>query len=143
VTGDNHPTTPPTTQNRKKSASIPATLVFAVWLLYLECAGLAGLTVYLVVLDVTSDDLQLGMAVALTVLAALGAAVVFLVARGLRRRKVRARGPAIVVQLFVIAAGGFLVQVHPLWLGLVLMALGALTGVLILLPPSTRALGVD
>jgi hypothetical protein len=121
----------------------PATLVLAVWLLYLECAGLAGLTVYLVVLDVTSDDLQLGLAVALTVLAALGAAAVLLVARGLHRRKVRARGPAIVVQLFVIAAGGFLVQVHPLWLGLVLMALGALTGVLTLLPPSTRALGVD
>jgi len=81
--------------------------------------------------------------VSLTVLAALAAAAVFLIARGLRRRRIRARGPAIVVQLFVIAAGGFLVQVHPLWLGLVLMAAGALTGLLILLPPSTRALGAD
>ena len=47
------------------------------------------------------------------------------------------------MQLFVIAAGGFLVQVDPLWLGVALLVLGVLTGVLIVLPPSTRALGVD
>jgi hypothetical protein len=121
----------------------PATLLWAVRLLYLQCAGLAGLTVYLLVLDVTSDDVQVGMAAALTVLTALAAVSVFFVARALGRLRPGARGPAVVVQLFVIAAGGFLVQVHPLWLGLVLMAVGVLTGVLIVLPPSTRALGVD
>lgn len=121
----------------------PATLVWAVRLLYLECAGLAGLTVYLVVLDLTSDDLQVGPAVGLTVLAALAAVSVYFVARALGRLAARARGPAIVVQLFVIAAGGFLIQVHPLWLGVVLMVSGVLTGLLIVLPPSTRALGVD
>ena len=121
----------------------PATLVWAVRLLYLECAGLAGLTIYLVVLDLTSDDLQVGPAVGLTVLAALAAVSVYFVARALGRLAARARGPAIVVQLFVIAAGGFLIQVHPLWLGVVLMVSGVLTGLLIVLPPSTRALGVD
>jgi hypothetical protein len=83
------------------------------------------------------------VAVALIVLAALGAASVFLVARALGRRAVHARGPAIVVQLFVIAAGGFLVQVHPLWVGVILLVLGVLVGVLLVLPPTTRALGVD
>jgi hypothetical protein len=121
----------------------PATLLWAVRLLYLECAGLAGLTVYLLILDLTSDDVRIGVAAGLTVLAALGAVSVFIVARALGRLRPGARGPAIVVQLFVIAAGGFLIQVHPLWLGLVLMALGVLTGLLIVLPPSTRALGVD
>jgi hypothetical protein len=121
----------------------PATLLWAERLLYLQCAGLAGLVVYLIVLDLTSGDVQIGVAVALTVLAALAAVSVFFVARALGRRQAGARGPAIVVQLFVIAAGGFLIQVHPLWLGLVMMALGVLTGLLILLPPSTRALGVD
>jgi hypothetical protein len=111
-------------------------------LLYLQCAGLAGLAVYLLILDLTSDDVQIGMAAALTVLAALGAVSVFFVARALGRLRAGARGPAIVVQLFVIAAGGFLIQVHPLWLGAVLMALGVSTGLLIVLPPSTRALGV-
>jgi hypothetical protein len=121
----------------------PATLLWAVRLLYLQCAGLAGLTVYLLILDVTSDDVQVGVATALTVLAALGAVSVFFVARALGRLRAGARGPAIVVQLFVIAAGGFLIQVHPLWLGWVLMVLGVSTGLLIVLPPSTRALGVD
>jgi hypothetical protein len=121
----------------------PATLLWAVWLLYLQSAGLAGLTVYLLVLDLTSGDVQVGMAAALTVLAALGAVSVFYVGRALGRLRAGARGPAIVVQLFVIAAGGFLIQVHPLWLGVLMMALGVLTGLLIVLPASTRALGVD
>jgi hypothetical protein len=121
----------------------PATLLWAVRLLYLESAGLAGLTVYLLVLDLTSDGLQIGAAIGLTVLAALGALSVFYVGRALGRLTAGARGPAIVVQLFVIAAGGFLIQVHPLWAGLALLLLGVLTGLLIVLPPSTRALGVD
>ena len=121
----------------------PATLMLAVWLVYLESAGLAGLTVWLVVLDLTSDMLSVGAAVALTVMAAAGAVAVFFVARALGRRRIHARGPAIVVQLFVIAAGGFLIQVGPLWLGVVLMVLGVLTGVLTVVPPTTRALGVD
>ena len=121
----------------------PATLVWAVRLLYLECAGLVALTIWLVVLTVTSKLDEVGVALALIVLAALGAASVYLVARALGRRGVHARGPAIVVQLFVIAAGGFLVQVHPLWFGVVLLVLGVLVGVLVVLPPTTRALGVD
>ncbi|GIM92547.1 hypothetical protein [Paractinoplanes toevensis] len=121
----------------------PRTLVFAVWLLYLECAGLTGLTAYLVYRDLTAETLEVGVAVSLTVMTALAAVVVFFLARSLARRARGARGPSIVVQLFVIAAGGFLVQVGPLWLGIILMIIGALTGVLAVVPPSTRALGVD
>lgn len=121
----------------------PSTLMWAVRLLYLECAALAGLTVYLVVLDLTSDNVRVGVAVALTVFAALGVAAIFFVARGLGRRVRGARGPAVVIQLFTIAAGGFLLQVGPAWLGVVLMVLGVLTGLLIVLPASTRALGID
>ncbi|MBU2670828.1 hypothetical protein KOI35_45740 [Actinoplanes bogorensis] len=112
-------------------------------LLYLECLALAGLTVYLVVLDLTSRSENVGMAVALTVFAALGVAAIFFVARGLGRRTRGARGPAIVIQLFTIATGGFLLQVGPLWLGVLMMVLGVLTGLLIVLPASTRALGID
>jgi hypothetical protein len=121
----------------------PATLLWAVRLLYLECVAMVCLTVYLLVLDLTRDNVQVGVAAALTVLAALGAVSIFFVARALGRLRPGARGPAIVVQLFVIAAGGFLIQVHPLWLGVAMMALGVLIGLLIVLPPSTRALGVD
>lgn len=121
----------------------PATLVWAVRLLYLQCAGLVALTIWLIVLDITQNAPEIAVAIALTVLAAVGATGVFFVARALGRGAVHARGPAIVVQLFVIAAGGFLIQVHPVWLGAVLMALGVLVGVLIVLPSTTRALGVD
>lgn len=121
----------------------PGSLVWAVRLLYLQSAGLAGLTAYLLILDVITRHTDLAMAAALTVLSALAAVSVFFVARGLGRLVPGARGPAIVVQLFVIAAGGFLIQVDPLWLGVVLIVLGVLTGLLIVLPASTRALGVD
>jgi hypothetical protein len=122
---------------------MPATLWWAIRLLLLEAAGLAVLTGYLIVRLLTADNVHVGVAVALIVLAALGAAAVAVVARSLSRRTAGARGPAIVVQLFVIASGGFLVQTGPLWLGWLLIGLGVLTGLLIVLPPSTRALGVD
>jgi hypothetical protein len=122
---------------------MPATLSWAIRLLLLEAAGLAGLTAYLIVRLLTADNVHVGVAVALIVLAALGAAAVAVVARSLSRRSSGARGPAIVVQLFVIASGGFLVQTGPLWLGWLLIGLGLLTGLLIVLPASTRALGVD
>lgn len=127
----------------EQSDSVPAGLAWAVRLLVLEAAGLAALTVFLVVRLLTAEDVLVGIAVSLIVMAALGAAAVTVVARSLGRRRPGARGPAILVQLLVIATGGFLLQTGPAWLGLVLMALGLLVGLLIVLPASTRALGVD
>ncbi|MEV0898737.1 hypothetical protein [Actinoplanes sp. NPDC049802] len=120
-----------------------ATLDWGVRLLYLQCAGLVALTAYLIVLDLTSDDIIVAIAASLTVMAALAALAVFAVARALGRRAARARGPAIVVQLFLLATGGFLIQTGPLWAGVALLAVAVLTALLILLPPSSRALGVD
>ncbi|GIF36474.1 hypothetical protein Axi01nite_07850 [Actinoplanes xinjiangensis] len=119
------------------------TLDWGVRLLYLQSAGLAVLTAYLIVLDLTRGEVVIAIAVSLTVMAALAAAAVFLVARALARRSVRARGPAVVVQLFLLATGGFLVQYGTLWAGVALLVLGAVTAALILVPPSSRALGVD
>ena len=124
---------------REKSA----TLLWAVRLLLAEAAGLAVLTAYLLVLDLSAHAGSVPIAIALTVLAALGAASVYVVARALARRSAGARGPAIVVQLMIIASGGFFLQTGPAWAGLVLIALGAVVGLLIVLPSSTRALGVD
>ncbi|MEV4707332.1 hypothetical protein [Actinoplanes sp. NPDC049316] len=121
----------------------PATLVWAVRLLLAEAAGLIVLTAYLMVLDVTADAGSLAVAISLTVLAAIGAAAVFLVGRALARRSARARGPAIVVQLFIIASGGFLLQTGPAWAGVLMMVLGVAVALLCLLPPTTRALGLD
>ncbi|MEU4559685.1 hypothetical protein AB0F72_14970 [Actinoplanes sp. NPDC023936] len=119
------------------------TLDWGVRLLYLEAAGLAVLTAYLVILDLTSGEIEVAVAASLTVMAALAAVVVFLVARALGRRAVRARGPAVVVQLFLLATGGFLVQIGMTWQGVGMLLLAAVTAALILVPPSSRALGVD
>ncbi|GIE27585.1 hypothetical protein Ait01nite_006300 [Actinoplanes italicus] len=131
MTGENHVTT---------SA---ATLDWGVRLLYLQGAGLSALTAYLIVLDLTRDDVVVAIAASLTVMCALAAAAVFLIARALGRRSVRARGPAVVVQLFLLATGGFLIQYGTVWMGVGALILGALTAALILVPPSSRALGVD
>lgn len=120
-----------------------ATLDWGVRLLYLQSAGLAALTAYLIVLDLTSATVSLAVAASLTVMAALAALAVFLVARALGRRSVRARGPAVVVQLFLLATGGFLIQVASLPAGVAMLVLAVVTGVLILVPASSRALGVD
>lgn len=121
----------------------PATLVWAVRLLLVQAAGLAALTVYLIIMSLTSGAVRMTIAIALIVMAALGAAAVAVVARSLHRRTAGARGPTIVVQLFVIASGGFLVQTGPAWAGLLLMAFGVIVGLLVVAPASTRALGVD
>jgi hypothetical protein len=120
-----------------------ASLEWGVRLLYLQSAGLAALTVYLIVLIVTRDDFMIAVAASLTVMAALAAVAVLAIARALGRRAVRARGPAVVVQLFTLATGGFLVQYGTFWAGAALLALGGLAAVLILVPSSSRALGVD
>ncbi|GAA3904725.1 hypothetical protein [Actinoplanes auranticolor] len=121
----------------------PATLVWAVRLLFAEAVALAVLTAYLLVLDFTADAASIAVAVALTVFTAVAAVAVVFVARALARRSSHARGPAIVVQLFVIASGGFLLQTGTAWIGALLMVLGVGVGLLCVLPPTTRALGLD
>lgn len=126
-----------------RASPAPATLVWAVRLLLLQAAGMAALTVYLVVRLLTTEGADVAVATGLIVMAALAAVVIAVVARSLSGRAHGARGPAIVVQLFVIFTGGFLVQTEPVWLGLLLMAYGIAVGVLVVAPASTRALGVD
>jgi len=121
----------------------PATLVWAVRLLYAQAVALIVLAAYLVVLDLTAEAGSIAVAVSLTGFAALAAVAVVFVARALARRSAHARGPAIVVQLFVIASGGFLLQTGTAWIGALLMVFGVGVGLLCVVPPTTRALGLD
>ena len=121
----------------------PATLVWAVRLLYAEAVALVALAAYLLVLDLTGDATSVAVAVALTGFVVVAVVAVFFVARALGRRSAHARGPAIVVQLFVIASGGFLLQTGTAWVGALLMAVGIGVGLLCVVPPTTRALGLD
>lgn len=119
------------------------TLIWAVRLLFAEAGALVVLAAYLLVLDFTAATTSIVVAVALTGFAVAAAVAVVFVARALARRSPHARGPAIVVQLFLIASGGFQLQTGPAWTGALLMAVGAGTALLCVLPPTTRALGLD
>lgn len=121
----------------------PATLVWAVRLLFAEAAALVVLAAYLLVLDFTAETASVAVAAALTGFAVIAAVVVVLVARALARRSTHARGPAIVVQLFVIASGGFVLQTGTAWIGALVMTFGVGVGLLCVVPPTTRALGLD
>jgi Na+/melibiose symporter-like transporter len=68
------------------TAENSATLLWAVRLLFVEAAGLAVLTAYLLVQDVIGHADSVPVAIALTVLAAIGVVFVYFVARALSRR---------------------------------------------------------
>ena len=119
-----------------------ATLVWAVRLILLEAAGLVLLTAYLIVQDLTADATDLGVAIALTGFAALGAVAVTLVARALSRRSAPARGPAIVIQLMLMVLAYYMIQAGLLWLGPPLLLVALTVGVLLVVPPTTRTLGL-
>lgn len=121
----------------------PPTLVWAVRLLFAEAVALVVLAAYLLVLDFTAETASIAVAAALTGFAVVTVVAVLLIARALARRSAHARGPAIVVQLFVIASGGFVLQTGTAWIGALLMALGVGVGLLCVVPPTTRALGLD
>jgi hypothetical protein len=121
----------------------PATLLLAVTLLRVQAAGLAVVTAYLIYQDVIGEATSLGVAIALTCFAALAAAGVALLARALARRSSAARGPAIVVQLMLLVVSYYMLQADLLGVAVPLITLALVTGVALLAPPTTRALGLD
>jgi peptidoglycan/LPS O-acetylase OafA/YrhL len=121
---------------------LPATLRWAVWLLSAQATATALVTGYLIVQDVTATPTDRTVAVGVTLFAALGALVLGAVARALSRRRAGARGPAVVLQLMLLVLGYYMVQGGLVWLGVLLLAVGLCTGVLIVSPASTRALGL-
>jgi hypothetical protein len=120
-----------------------SSLLLAVNLLRAQAAGLAAVTAYLIYQDLTAEAASLGVAIALTCFAALGAAGVALVARSLARRSAAARGPAIVVQLMLLVVSYYMVQAGLLWVAVPLILLALATGAALLAPPTTRSLGLD
>lgn len=125
------------------SPSLPSALRWAVWLLTGEAAVLALITAFLVYEDLTATATSLAGALIVTGFAAVGALLVFLLARALAVRKSGARGPAIVVQLMFLPVGYFMIQGGLGWVGVPVIALALLVGGLLVSPSTTKALGLD
>ncbi|MDG6104820.1 hypothetical protein Daura_05285 [Dactylosporangium aurantiacum] len=120
----------------------PATLRWAVRLLFVEGAGLALLTLLFVYFDLTSEWTAAEIALSTTGYLALMTVLFLSVAVALHRRRRWARGPGIVAQMLQMPIGWTMLTHGQPLIGVPLFALG-LAGAILLFAPSTRiALGI-
>jgi hypothetical protein len=116
----------------------PASLRWGVWLLIGEAAVLTAVLVFLVYADVTTPTGTARGPLAVTLYAALMAALFAFLAWALRRRRAWARGPAIVLNMLLLPIGYSMLTAGLGWLGIPVMLAG-LGGAGTLLAPATRA----
>lgn len=122
--------------------SLPAPLRWAVWLLAGEAVAVALVAAFLAYEDVTARATDLQAALVVTALALAGAAALAGLARALWRCRAGARGPAVVLQLMLLAIGYYMTQGGLAWLGIPVIALGLVVCGLLITPATTRALGL-
>jgi hypothetical protein len=106
----------------------------------IESAGVLAAAVFAGFEAAQGKSYQSSSGIALTALGAGTAVVLALVALGLARVRRWSRTPALLTQLFVGIIGIYLVQGHRYWLGGAALALPVAGLVLMLVPPSLRAL---
>jgi hypothetical protein len=121
----------------------PATLTWAVRLLFAQVVGLFAVTVFLVYLDATAHATAAESAASITGFSVLMTVALGFVSYSLARRRRWARAPAIVIELLLVAiAYAMLRGGGLLWVGLVLLVLGLVGAGLLLAPGTRRALGL-
>jgi len=106
----------------------------------IEAAGVLAAAVLAGIEAAQGKSYQSSSGIALTAIGTGTAVVLALVALGLARVRRWSRTPALLTQLFVGIVGIYLVQGHRYWLGGPALALSVTGLVLLLVPPSLRAL---
>lgn len=119
---------------------LPATLRWAVRLLWVEVAAVAAAVVLLLYQDLVGTAADLANALALTGFVAIGGAALAGLTVALTRRRARARAPAIVLQLLAVMTGYLMVTAGQWWLGLPVGALGVVVTSLLVAPSTSAAL---
>jgi hypothetical protein len=114
-----------------------------VWLVLLQAAGLALLTLFLVYLDLTAKSATVAMALSTTAFIALMTAAFAFVGVSLARRKRWARGPAIVIELLQVPIGYTMLTNGLPAVGAPVLVLGLLGAGLLLAPATRKELGLD
>jgi hypothetical protein len=124
------------------SATLPASVRWAVGILLGEAAALAALTVFVAYEDLTGAATSLRAALLVVGYSLVMTAALAVLGVNLARRRRWTRGPAIALHLLALPIAYYLVTGGVAWLGVVLAGLAlALIGLLI--APSTReALGI-
>jgi hypothetical protein len=106
----------------------------------IESAAVLAAAVFAGIEAAQGKSYQSSSGIALTAIGAGTAVLLALVALGLARVRRWSRTPALLTQLFVGIIGIYLVQGHRYWLGGAALALPVAGLVLLLVPPSLRAL---
>jgi len=122
------------------SVTLPATLRWAVRLLWVEVAGVAAAVLFLLYQDLTGTATDLADALALTGFVVVGGAVLAGLAVALTRRKTRARAPTIVLQLIAVMTGYLMIGAGQLWLGAPIGLLGVAVTSLLVAPATSAVL---
>ncbi len=121
---------------------LPATLKWAVGLLYAEAAALLVIAALLIGASLFGDPLSPGAAVTEGVIAIALAALLGALARALVRRQSWARGPSVVLQLMLLPIGYFMVGGGLAYVGVPVLLIGLAGAGLLIAPASREALGI-
>lgn len=123
--------------------TLPPTLRAAVALLAAQTIAVTGLAILLIYADFTAVATQTSIAAGVTVFALAGAVCLGATAWFLYRRRAGARGPAMAIQLLLLAPAYFMINGGMPWLGWLVLAVAVGVLALLLAPATARALGID
>jgi hypothetical protein len=126
----------------RSAAPAPATLRWAVWLLYAEALAVAVVTGLLLYAAATQKAVSASTGILVVVVMAGLAALLALLGALLSRRRGGARAPAIVLELLFLPIGYYVVEGGVPWLGVPLIVVGLACSVLLFAPPTRDALGI-
>lgn len=121
---------------------LPASLAWAIRLLYAEGIGVGLVAAFLIYEAITQPASDVRAAVSLTVFAVAAAAALGGLAYALSRRRQWARSPAVVLQLMLLPVGYYMATGGSPWFGVPIGLVGLTVVGLLMSPPSTRALGI-
>ncbi len=121
----------------------PITLKVLAGLLWGKAVALAGLTGWLLYRDLAGDADRQDLATFVTVYSGAYAALLAFVGFAVWRRKSWSRGPAMLLELFLLALGYYMIRGGQPVLGVAVILLGLLGVAMVVAAPTRRALGLD
>lgn len=124
-------------------STLPVTLRTAVGLLALQALALAAITVFLVYAEITAPTEDKGLGWAVVAFAAIGAALLAVLAWGVARLKRWARDLAVATQLILLAPAYYMIKGELPWLGVIVGGIAIAIVALAVMPATNRALGVQ
>ncbi len=121
----------------------PVTLKWAVALLAVETLVVAGATAFLLYEGLVGAARNQGLATFMTWYAGAYAVGFAVATWGLARRSRWARTPALVLNLFLMPTGWFMIQEGLWWAGVPVIGYAFVVSWLLIVEPTRRALGID